>query len=122
VNRDGNVVWSLSLPETESVYDVERLGQPDESTGVSASTLDIPSTAATARRNLAFVGGDGRFRLWDVVLSPFVNSLLFVLPGWLGAHNITPVFIGVAVVLVWEATEAYRLREQCPLRWPVVRE
>jgi hypothetical protein len=119
VNESGDVVWEVDVG---SVYEAERLGTGDESTGVaSARELGLESRRTdeidTSDRSIVF-------RVQAGVLSALpekvVNGIYFVLPRWVDFIDAVAIAGILAVVLLWGLLELwwspFSLRPQSPIR------
>lgn len=123
VGPDGEIVWSVNVGH---VYDAERLGTGDESTGG-------PSAAAanlSGKQLSSDSGGDGsaglltRVRLQIVSLFPgkIVNGIRFVMPQWMHFVDAIVVAILGATLLGWSTLEAWwQFRSKVGVQSPVYR-
>lgn len=95
VNRDGQTVWSVSLP---AAYDAERLGTGDESAGgPSAATAQLQSFGAWTRTVDS---------LKSILPNKFLNGVLFVAPPWVSPFDVVSM-VGTSIgVVLWGALEA----------------
>lgn len=113
IDRSGNMVWQMSI---QGVYDAERLGTGDESTGgQSAAELGLAWTAVddsdSSGENNRNEGADrGLFStvlltIKDLLPSILVNSVLYVLPGWMGFIELMALLTTVGTLGVWGIVE-----------------
>lgn len=111
VAENGSVVWSSTVGFP---YESERLGTGDESAGgQSAAALDLPSRTPSAENRSAV--GDATTLLPNSV----VNSVAYLLPGWVGPVEALAATGLVAVGSLWAVVEWRRRCFEVNLRWPV---
>jgi hypothetical protein len=109
VNESGGIVWSVSI---EKPYEAERLGTGDESsTGKSAAALGLRSRTGGHTRTVDTLYGFVSVHVWQAftdVAPPFaLNSVLFVVPKWMGPTEILPLVVAGLTALLWVGTEMY---------------
>ena len=109
VNESGGVVWSVAI---EKPYEAERLGTGDESaTGKSAAALGLRSRTGGHTAATETLYGSTSARVWHAitgVVPPFaLNSVLFIVPKWMGPTELVPLVVISLIVMFWSGCEAY---------------
>lgn len=104
VNETGDVVWKIS---TSRIYDVERLGTGDESSGgQSAEALTLQSRTVNSNDESDTSDGPGvlarvESQVRKVVPSILINSVAFVLPVWLDLFELLALVVIVFGSIAW---------------------
>jgi hypothetical protein len=110
VDEDGEVVWETTVGFP---YEAERLGTGDESTGgQSAAALDIPNNVPDASDRNSVEEAT------TLLPKSLVNSVAYLLPGWVGTVELVAALGLLAVVALWTVVEWRRRTIEVHLRWP----
>ena len=109
VNESGAIVWSVSV---EKPYEAERLGTGDESSGgKSAAALDLRSRTGGHTDTTETLYGSVSRSLWgtftDAMPAFALNSVLFVVPRWMGPTELVSLLAAGLVVASWAGSEMY---------------
>jgi len=111
IDRSGSVVWSSTVGFP---YESERLGTGDESAGgESAAALGLPDRTPNASNRSAVSDAT------TLLPTPVVNSVAYVLPGWVGPVEALAAVGLVVVLALWTVVEWRRRSFEVHLRWPV---
>jgi len=111
IDRSGSVVWSSTVGFP---YESERLGTGDESAGgESAAALGLPDRTPNASNRSAVSDAT------TLLPAPIVNSIAYVLPGWVGPVEALAAVGLVVVLALWTVVEWRRRSFEVHLRWPV---
>jgi len=127
INRTGSIVWSI---DAKGIYDAERLGTDDESTGGwSAAALDSTNDGPGGT-NTTSLGLDSRVADYEdvppskrvvegVAPTRIVGAIEFVAPHWVTFADILAAMLAVLAVLVWIAAELWWRRHLLTVRRPI---
>jgi len=101
VNQQGEIVWEITTP---NVYNVERLGTGDGSTGgPSAVRADLENRTAPGRP--VYLNGSASTVSYSTAAILW-NKVQFVLPDWMDAIGLLFALEGAGVIMVWAGVEA----------------